>query len=118
MPPDPFFSGDGLDRADHLRADPDALAALRGHIEARQLVWENGAPAIDEAGRRLRWEPIAGEPPILLGLHDQRPRFSTLPDGDAPIDARARYNLFAALGIVPRHQHRHLWQAEQTYRRQ
>ena len=81
--PNPFFSGDGLDRADHLRADPDALAALQRHAGARQLIWENGAPAIDEQGR-LRWESIAGEPPILLGLNDEHPRFSTLPDGDAP----------------------------------
>jgi hypothetical protein len=30
----------------------------------------------------------------------------------SPVDPRAKYNLFAALGILPRHQHRHLWQAE------
>ena len=35
---------------------------------------------------------------------------------DSPFSARARYNLYSALGIVARHQHRHLWQAEQTYR--
>ena len=33
----------------------------------------------------------------------------------SPFSARARYNLDAALGVVVRHQHRHLWQAEQTY---
>jgi hypothetical protein len=32
----------------------------------------------------------------------------------SPVDPRARYNLFAALGIVPRHQHRHLWHAEKA----
>ena len=32
------------------------------------------------------------------------------------IDARARYNVFAALSIMARHQHRHLWQAEQAAR--
>jgi len=96
LPPNPFFSGDGLDRADHLRADPDALAALQRHAGARQLIWENGAPAIDEQGR-LRWESIAGEPPILLGLNDEHPRFSTLPDGDAPVDARAHFQLLAML---------------------
>jgi hypothetical protein len=32
----------------------------------------------------------------------------------SPFDARARYNLFSALSILPRHQHRHLWQAEQV----
>jgi hypothetical protein len=32
----------------------------------------------------------------------------------SPVNPRIRYNLFAALGIIPRHQHRHLWQAENT----
>ncbi|MEO8259667.1 MAG: DinB family protein [Acidobacteriota bacterium] len=32
----------------------------------------------------------------------------------SPFDARVRYNLFAALTIVPRHQHRHLLQAERA----
>jgi hypothetical protein len=32
----------------------------------------------------------------------------------SPFDPRARYNLFAALCILARHQHRHLWQAEQA----
>ena len=34
----------------------------------------------------------------------------------SPVDARARYNVFAALSIMARHQHRHLWQAEQAAR--
>jgi hypothetical protein len=32
----------------------------------------------------------------------------------SPVDARARYNVFSALSILARHQHRHLWQAEQA----
>lgn len=32
----------------------------------------------------------------------------------SPFSPRARYNLYAALTILPRHQHRHLWQAEQV----
>jgi hypothetical protein len=32
----------------------------------------------------------------------------------SPFNARAHYPLFACLGILPRHQHRHLWQAEQA----
>ena len=31
-------------------------------------------------------------------------------------NAKVRYNLFSALSILPRHQHRHLWQAEQAGR--
>jgi hypothetical protein len=32
----------------------------------------------------------------------------------SPFNPRFRYNLFSALSILPRHQHRHLWQAEQN----
>lgn len=96
MPHSPFFSGDGLDRADHLRADPDAVAALAKSAEARQLLWENGAPAIDQQGR-LIWEPVSGQPPLLLGLNDEHPRFSALPDGDAPAIAYAHFQLLSQL---------------------
>ena len=34
----------------------------------------------------------------------------------SPFDPRARYNLYSCLTILPRHQHRHLWQAEQVLR--
>ena len=96
LPPDPFFCGDGLDRADHLRAKPEEIAALCDAAGARQLVWDNGAPAIDELGR-LRWQPLEGAPPLFLGLNDQHPCFSALPDGDAPVDARAHFQLLGLL---------------------
>ncbi len=32
----------------------------------------------------------------------------------SPFDPRVRYNLYACLTILPRHQHRHLWQAERV----
>ncbi len=32
----------------------------------------------------------------------------------SPFNHRVRYNMYAALTILPRHQHRHLWQAEQV----
>jgi hypothetical protein len=34
----------------------------------------------------------------------------------SPFNARIRYSIFSALSILPRHQHRHLWQAEQAGR--
>ena len=34
----------------------------------------------------------------------------------SPFNARVRYSIFSALSILPRHQHRHLWQAEQAGR--
>ena len=34
----------------------------------------------------------------------------------SPFNAKVRYNIFSVLSILPRHQHRHLWQAEQAGR--
>ena len=34
----------------------------------------------------------------------------------SPFDGRVKYNLYAAMTIVPRHQHRHLLQAERAAR--
>jgi NAD+ diphosphatase len=96
LPPDPFFAGEGLDRADQLRADPAAIAALHGQSDARQLIWLDGAPAIDEQGK-LRWEPVVGTPPLFLGLNHAAPRFSALPDGDAPATAYAHFQLLSLL---------------------
>jgi len=96
LPLEPFFCVPGLDRADHLRADPAAIAALRASVDALELAWDNGAPAIDEQGR-LKWSKVVGEPILFLGLDGDAPRFSALPDGTAPVDARAHFQLLALL---------------------
>ena len=96
MPPDPFFAGEGLDRADHLRGDPTAIAELHRQAEARQLVWSDGAPAIDERGR-LCWAPVDGSPPLLLGISADSPRFSALPGGEATATAYAHFQLLGLL---------------------
>jgi len=94
--PDPFFSGDGLDRADHLRGDPAAIAALGKDPSARMLVWENGAPAIDQEGRLL-WQSVDSEPALFLGFEGGVPRLSALPAGDAPATAYAHFQLLSLL---------------------
>jgi DinB superfamily len=33
----------------------------------------------------------------------------------SPFNPRIRYNMFSCLSILPKHQHRHLWQAEQVW---
>ncbi len=33
----------------------------------------------------------------------------------SPFNARVRYNLYSCFTILPRHQHRHVWQAEQVW---
>ena len=98
MPPEPFFSGAGLDRADALRGQPERIAELARHPAALALSWRGGAPAVDEAGR-VEWRPlVAGEAPLFLGLDGEAPRFSALPDGNVPIDSRAHFGLLSQLG--------------------
>ncbi|QDP19263.1 NAD(+) diphosphatase [Sphingomonas xanthus] len=92
----PFFSGGGLDRADHLRTDPAAIGRLCADSGALELVWENGAPAIDAMGR-LCWQPVSGSPPLLLGLNDHHPRLCALPEDNGPIDARTHIQLLTLL---------------------
>ena len=96
MPPDPYFCGPGLDRADQLRADPGAIAELLSHAGAKQLQWTDGAPALDEHGK-LSWQPIDGEPAIFLGFDGADPRFSHLYDGEVPANAYAHIPLLALL---------------------
>lgn len=99
MPPDSFFAGEGFDRADHLRADPAAISKLLDHADALQLAWDEGAPAVDEAGK-LRWEPVGGSPPLFLGFDQGAPRFSALPDGNAPATAYAHFQLLSLLDAL------------------
>jgi NAD+ diphosphatase len=65
-PPDPFFSGPGLDRADALRADDAVRDAFKLASGARELVWRDGLPALDGNGR-LEWKAVES-PDLFLGL--------------------------------------------------
>jgi NAD+ diphosphatase len=76
--PEPFFSGPGLDRADQLRGTPDKIAALATRQDARELVWQDGIPAMDERGN-LRWQQVT-DASLFLGLAGDAPRFSSLVD--------------------------------------
>ena len=104
MPPEPFFSGAGLDRADAVRGDAPAIAALTGHSDARELAWSGGLPELTADGR-LAWQPVT-TPELFLGFDGESPRFSAiheaegapwaafpllaiLTDGDAPLFAAA-----------------------------
>lgn len=97
MPPEAFFAGPGLDRADALRGQPDRIAELATQPEALELSWQNGAPELDRQGC-LVWRPLASaNPALFLGLDGSQPRFSALPTGDAPIDARAHFGMLGQL---------------------
>jgi NAD+ diphosphatase len=76
LPPEPFFSGPGLDRADALRASATDIAGLAARPDARELVWRDGVPATDEEGR-LHWQEVRNAS-LFLGLDGDAPRFSAL----------------------------------------
>lgn len=93
MPPDVFFAGPGLDRADALRGEPARLEALAAAQNARQLAWTDGLPALGADGG-LQWEAV-GDPALFLGLDGERPCFSPVAAGGG--DLRAQFGALAHL---------------------
>ena len=85
MPPEPFFAGAGIWRADLLRAQPDRLAELAARADARELQWADGLPLV-EADGRLAWGRVRN-PLLFLGLDGDAPRFSALPPSPPPVVA-------------------------------
>jgi len=92
-PPEPFFSGPGLDRADALRADDRGLRALAADATARELKWSDGLPELDADGRLIWTAPT--DPQLFLGFDGEAPRFCAIEDVTA--DARASFPLMALL---------------------
>ncbi len=93
MPPEIFFAGPGLDRADQLRAQPERLQELAGSAPARQLKWSGGMPALDADGR-LQWGPVR-DPALFLGMDGDAARFSEV--GVEGGDLRAQFGALAHL---------------------
>ena len=90
LPPDPFFSGPGLDRADHLRADPerDRRAAVAPGRAAARLARRRCRPSTSDG--RLGWAARrrAG---LVPRPRRRRAALLALPEGDAAADARAAF---------------------------
>lgn len=97
----PGFTGSRLDRADALRGDPAAVAALAADPAARLLTLDGYDPVATDGGR-LGWEPMPADASdvALLGLLDGAPRFLAIPS-PAPA-ARRTAHLFNILDrLVP-----------------
>lgn len=118
--------GEGLERAATLPRVPAGHRYRRGLLG--WLLWRTmGPPARLRARTGAGFVPQGGAPPDQLVAEFERlqDRLMALLRGaeglaldrvmvTSPFNARARYNLFAAFGIIVRHQHRHLWQAERA----
>lgn len=92
------------------------------------FLWRTGGPPVRVRVRTTaRFVPAAARPADEL-LADfarlQAAQLACVTDADglpltrvrvvSPFDARIRYNLYGCLTLLPVHQHRHLWQAEQV----
>jgi NAD+ diphosphatase len=75
----PGFTGAGLDRADHLRLDPERVAALAAHPQARLLRLDGLDPVLGGAAA-LVWAPLddPDAPLLFLGLEGEAPLFAPL----------------------------------------
>ena len=119
----PLLRG-GLDEA--RRSGRKARARYRRDLGRVAPVEEHGAAGEAEvqdrravrAARRIDRAPssspsssgcrrVARPRPEADGLPIDRVKIAS------PFNTRLRYNVFSAFSILPRHQHRHLWQAEQ-----
>jgi hypothetical protein len=92
------------------------------------LLWRTGGPPVRYRIRTTAPFVPSGDAPRARTLDDfdrlQAEQVRSVRDADrlplsriwitSPFDARLRYSLFSCLTILPRHQERHLWQAEQV----
>jgi len=98
----PGLTGSPLDRADHLRENPEAIAELRSSLSARLLLLDGLEPSLAEDGG-LAWGSLADAPAetelALLGFIDSKPRFVALAAAPSGFSRSAR--LMQALGMLP-----------------
>lgn len=95
------FAGARIDRADHVRADPARLAALRRE-SAILLELDGLTPVLGENGM-LRWRDISGEDHpdlVFLGLLEGRGAFAAVPSHQVVDRASAHREIWQLLGML------------------
>ena len=96
------FAGGGLDRADHIRADPAALEGLMDW-RARLLRLDGLDPMIDPEGR-LSWgtlgDAAADSELVFLGMGDGKACFAEVPPALTGSVAPANTRLWAAMAAL------------------
>lgn len=96
------FTGSPLDRADHIRSDDVAYAALLSDFRARVLMLDGLDPVVTDEGG-LAWgsrgDAEVEANMILLGLMDGKPHFATLTAASG--DAFRSPAVWRAMSVLP-----------------
>lgn len=100
------FTGHRVDRADHIRADPARLAALRGGGAGLVLRLDGLTPVYGE-DNALQFDPLAVDETaemVFLGLQGDAPLFVAVPGTGDIRPAYEQRAQWAALGLLPPHE--------------
>ncbi len=93
------FAGSPIDRADHIRCDPDRLAGLL-NWKARLLIMDGLNPVFDDLGQ-IRWGSLADAAPdaelVFLGELEGKACFAPVPDQGATGPAYANPAIWEAM---------------------
>jgi NAD+ diphosphatase len=96
----PGFTGGPLDRADRLRHDAEAVAALARRPDARLLRLGPGYEPQPE-GDRLGWGPVEDGTLVFLGLDGGVPCFAAVPEDGMAGSFRSPSLMAALAGLAP-----------------
>lgn len=116
-----------------LTRDPRPATAFTGRYRRDLMgwaLWKSMPPPVRMKTKTIpRFIPESVAPVSQLvsefeRLQAMQLRFLEAADGlplngmkvGSPFSANVRYNLYSCFSILPAHQHRHLWQAEQVWR--
>lgn len=96
------FAGAAIDRADHIRCDPEKLDALKCE-NARLLRLDGLDPVLDDEGR-LVWDTLtnaaSGAELVFLGLEGETPLFAVAPGHGEAGMIRIGGRAWAAMGLL------------------
>jgi len=97
------FTGSRLDRADHVRADPERLAGYM-NWKARVLALDGLMPSLDDSNR-LVWGTLADVPEdaelCFLGLDDGKACFAAVPPRGDATPRMANPQLWSLMATLP-----------------
>ena len=97
------FTGSRLDRADHVRADPERLAGYM-NWKARVLALDGLIPALDDSNR-LVWGTLADVPEdaelCFLGLDEGKACFAAVPPRGDATPRMANPQLWSLMATLP-----------------